>query len=105
MLCHIRIQVEGCGRELCALTTYHQRCRICEVHIKLPSFMRHGTEQRFCQQCGRCHQLSAFDSGKRSCRAQLQKHNARCAMSSIAYRWFMATVGLTISVCLVARSV
>ena len=77
-LLHDHFQVEGCGRELCALTTYHQRCRICEVHIKLPSFMRHGTQQRFCQQCGRCHQLSAFDSGKRSCRAQLQKHNARC---------------------------
>lgn len=74
-------QVEDCGRELSGLTTYHQRCRICEVHIKLPSFMRHGTQQRFCQQCGRCHQLSAFDSGKRSCRAQLQKHNARCESS------------------------
>lgn len=76
-------QVEDCGRDLGGLTTYHQRCRICEVHIKLPSFVRHGTMQRFCQQCGRCHQLAAFDSGKRSCRAQLVKHNARCVLFSV----------------------
>ena len=33
--------------------------------------------QRFCQQCGRFHHLVEFDGEKRSCRARLQRHNAR----------------------------
>lgn len=70
-------QVESCGRDLSGLTTYYQRCRICEVHIKEPQFMRAGLIQRFCQQCGRCHELAAFQGSKRSCREQLAKHNAR----------------------------
>ena len=36
-----------------------------------------GRRQRFCQQCGRFHDLAAFDGDKRSCRARLQRHNAR----------------------------
>ncbi len=51
-----------------------------QVHIKMPEFERAGKRQRFCQQCGRCHLLDAFDQGKRSCRAQLAKHNARCVL-------------------------
>lgn len=43
-------QVESCGRELNALSTYHQRCRICEVHLKLTNFEHRGKQQRFCQQ-------------------------------------------------------
>ena len=43
-------QVESCGRELNALSTYHQRCRICEVHLKLTSFEHRAKQQRFCQQ-------------------------------------------------------
>ncbi|PNG99373.1 Squamosa promoter-binding-like protein 9, partial [Tetrabaena socialis] len=39
--------------------------------------MRDGIEQRFCQQCGRFHGLTEFDGTKRSCRARLQRHNAR----------------------------
>ena len=70
-------QVETCGKELGSLSTYHQRCHICEVHIKEQQFMRAGKLQRFCQQCGRCHELSAFQGPKRSCREQLAKHNAR----------------------------
>eukprot|EP00884_Botryococcus_braunii_P004576 jgi/Botrbrau1/14119/Bobra.182_3s0062.1 len=70
-------QVKDCGRSLAPLTMYHQRSRICEVHLKLPSFMRAGKQQRFCQQCGRCHELAAFEGTKRSCRVQLNKHNAR----------------------------
>lgn len=38
---------------------------------------REGKLQRFCQRCGRCHELHAFDKDRRSCRAQLAKHNAR----------------------------
>ena len=45
--------MEGCGKDLGGLSTYHQRCRICEVHIKEPRFLRAGLVQRFCQQCGR----------------------------------------------------
>lgn len=34
-------------------------------------------KHRFCQQCGRFHNLADFDGDKRSCRARLVKHNAR----------------------------
>ncbi len=70
-------QVEGCDRDLGVLSAYHQKCRICDVHIKAPSFLRAGLLQRFCQRCGRCHELGAFEGTRRSCRAQLAKHNAR----------------------------
>lgn len=30
------LQVPGCGKDLSALKEYHQRYRVCEVHIKLP---------------------------------------------------------------------
>ena len=43
----------------------------------LPQVMKDGRLQRFCQQCGRFHDLSAFDGNRKSCREQLQKHNAR----------------------------
>ena len=72
-------QVEDCTRDVCELSTYHFRYRICNVHIRLPQFMRQGKLQRFCQQCGRCHELSEFEGNQRSCRAQLDRHNARRA--------------------------
>ena len=74
----VRAQVESCRRELAGLSAYHQKCRICEVHLKAPCFERAGLPQRFCQRCGRCHELGAFQGAKRSCREQLAKHNARC---------------------------
>lgn len=70
-------QVPGCGKDLTGLKEYHQRYRICEVHIKLPQVMKEGKLQRFCQQCGRFHDLNAFDGNRKSCREQLSKHNAR----------------------------
>lgn len=70
-------QVPGCGKDLTELKDYHQRYRICDVHIKLPQIMKDGRLQRFCQQCGRFHDLSAFDGNRKSCREQLSKHNAR----------------------------
>jgi hypothetical protein len=137
-------QVPGCGKDLTGLKDYHQRYRICDVHIKLPQVraaqrlpscrgraacrrrppaacrpplrstccgagaatrmpwlagrpllpltchlplptppwpptkvMKDGRLQRFCQQCGRFHDLSAFDGNRKSCREQLNKHNAR----------------------------
>ena len=79
------LQVEDCTRDVCELSTYHFRYRICNVHIRLPAFMRQGKLQRFCQQCGRCHELSEFEGNQRSCRAQLDRHNARCCISCPAH--------------------
>ncbi|GLC42081.1 hypothetical protein PLESTB_001066100 [Pleodorina starrii] len=70
-------QVPGCGKDLSNLKEYHQRYRICDVHIKLQQVMKDGRLQRFCQQCGRFHDLTAFDGNRKSCRDQLSKHNAR----------------------------
>jgi hypothetical protein len=80
----MRRQVEDCTRDVCELSTYHFRYRICNVHIRLPAFMRQGKLQRFCQQCGRCHELSEFEGNQRSCRAQLDRHNARCLFLLLA---------------------
>jgi hypothetical protein len=44
---------------------YHLRYRICERHIKLPQILKDGRLQRFCQQCGRFHDLVAFDGMRR----------------------------------------
>ncbi|GIL93032.1 hypothetical protein Vretimale_19071 [Volvox reticuliferus] len=70
-------QVPGCGKDLSHLKEYHQRYRICDVHIKLQQVLKDGRLQRFCQQCGRFHDLTAFDGNRKSCRDQLSKHNAR----------------------------
>ncbi len=70
-------QVEGCVTDLSGLKEYHNRYKICEYHLKIPSIIREGVRQRFCQQCGRFHNLGEFDGDKRSCRARLQRHNAR----------------------------
>ncbi|CAD7701248.1 unnamed protein product [Ostreobium quekettii] len=70
-------QVDGCGADLSGLKEYHQRYKICEYHLKVSSIVKDGAQQRFCQQCGRFHGLSEFDGVKRSCRARLERHNAR----------------------------
>lgn len=70
-------QVEGCVTDLSGLKEYHNRYKICEYHLKIPSIVREGARHRFCQQCGRFHDLGEFDGDKRSCRARLQRHNAR----------------------------
>jgi len=70
-------QVEGCGKDLAQEKGYYQRYRVCEQHLKLLSLMVDGKPSRFCQQCGRFHELSNFDGNKRSCRARLLQHNAR----------------------------
>ncbi|KAG2447068.1 hypothetical protein HYH02_007819 [Chlamydomonas schloesseri] len=73
LLCH----VDDCNVDLSSLKEYHQRFRICDFHLKAEVVLREGIPQRFCQQCGRFHLLSEFDGTKRSCRARLQRHNAR----------------------------
>ncbi|GFR40773.1 hypothetical protein Agub_g1387 [Astrephomene gubernaculifera] len=70
-------QVEGCGHDLSVDKGYYQRYRVCEPHVKVLSIMINDRACRFCQQCGRFHELSEFDGNKRSCRARLLQHNAR----------------------------
>ena len=70
-------QVDGCNTDLGSLKEYHNRYKICEYHLKIPAIIREGLRQRFCQQCGRFHNIGEFDGDKRSCRARLQRHNAR----------------------------
>ncbi|GMH41574.1 hypothetical protein BSKO_09484 [Bryopsis sp. KO-2023] len=70
-------QVEGCGNTLEGLRDYHVRYKICDHHLKISSIIKAGRQQRFCQQCGRFHDLSEFDGNKRSCRSRLMRHNAR----------------------------
>jgi hypothetical protein len=71
-----RCQADCCARDMASLGHYNQRNRICDVHIKT-DFSRDGASFRFCQRCGTPHALAEFDGDKRSCRAQLDKHNAR----------------------------
>ena len=73
----ITCQVDGCLTDLTGLKEYHNRYKICQYHLKIPCIIRNGNGQRFCQQCGRFHNISEFDGDKRSCRARLQRHNAR----------------------------
>jgi hypothetical protein len=70
-------QVDTCRAPLEGLKDYHQRYKVCEEHLKMESIERDGARLRFCQQCGRFQPLGDFDAAKRSCRARLQRHNAR----------------------------
>ncbi|CAL9083476.1 unnamed protein product [Musa textilis] len=72
-----RCQVEGCHVDLTGVKAYYCRHKVCGMHSKAPKVMVAGSEQRFCQQCSRFHQLSEFDQGKRSCRRRLAGHNER----------------------------
>jgi len=56
---------------------YHARYKICEQHLRANLVFNRGLEQRFCQQCGKFHNIEEFDGDKRSCRARLEKHNVR----------------------------
>lgn len=73
----VMCQVDGCLTDLAGLKEYHNRYRICQYHLKIPCIVREGNRQRFCQQCGRFHNIGEFDGDKRSCRARLERHNAR----------------------------
>ncbi|KAL6758693.1 SBP domain-containing protein, partial [Haematococcus lacustris] len=54
-----------------------RRYRICEPHFRAPSMVINNQILRFCQQCAKFELLTEFDSDKRSCRRQLDRHNAR----------------------------
>lgn len=57
--------MEGCNKDIRVEKDYYQRYRICEEHLKLGSLLKDGIPQRFCQQCGRFHELAEFDGDKR----------------------------------------
>lgn len=58
-------QIQGCGEDLTGSKPYFQRYRVCPKHLKASTVLRNGTEQRFCQQCGRFHPVGDFDGSKR----------------------------------------
>jgi hypothetical protein len=72
---------------------FHPVCllclQICEFHLKVPSVLKDGVPQRFCQQCGRFQQLHEFEGTKRSCKARwalamLLSTLNRCVFSACA---------------------
>ncbi|XP_078149760.1 squamosa promoter-binding-like protein 10 [Carex rostrata] len=66
-----RCQADDCTADANAVGRYYQRHRICPEHSKAPSVLFNGTQQRYCQQCSRFHELTEFDGSRRSCRRQL----------------------------------
>ncbi|CAD7701323.1 unnamed protein product [Ostreobium quekettii] len=70
-------QVQGCNRDLSQEKKYYKRYRVCMDHLKMQAICVDGKLQRFCQQCGRFHDLSHFDGDKRNCRERLNQHNRR----------------------------
>lgn len=72
-------QADGCNSDMTEQSVWHQKSRICDKHMS-GMFLKQGKPQQFCQQCGRSHNLDAFDKGRRSCRTQLAKHAARLVL-------------------------
>ncbi|KAL4422680.1 hypothetical protein ABPG75_008877 [Micractinium tetrahymenae] len=68
-------RVAGCRLELAP--GYSAKYRICPVHYKMSSLEVDGKEQRFCQQCGRFHEVQAFEGERRSCKESLARHKQR----------------------------
>ncbi|KAF3325461.1 squamosa promoter-binding protein 1 isoform X2 [Carex littledalei] len=66
-----RCQADDCTADATTVGRYYQRHRICPEHSKAPSVLFNGTQQRYCQQCSRFHELTEFDGSRRSCRRQL----------------------------------
>lgn len=71
------LQVDGCGIELINEKTYYKRYRICITHCNMKGMVIQGRKQRFCQQCGRFHDVTEFDGTRKSCRRKLERHNQR----------------------------
>ncbi|KAI8105208.1 hypothetical protein M9435_000378 [Picochlorum sp. BPE23] len=82
VLCH----VEGCGTVMSDETAYFRRYKICRKHLKSNYLIVAGIQQRFCQQCGKFHEVEKFDGTKRNCRATLVRHNRRRKKTSRAKR-------------------
>lgn len=56
---------------------YFRRYKICREHMSVAVILIDGVVQRFCQQCGRFHELTAFKGTQKTCEARLSIHNAR----------------------------
>ncbi|KAJ1428826.1 SBP domain [Sesbania bispinosa] len=72
-----RCQVPGCEVDITELKGYHRRHRVCLRCANASTVLLHDEPKRYCQQCGKFHDLSDFDEGKRSCRRKLERHNNR----------------------------
>ena len=59
---------------------------MCDTHLRMENVIHEGVVQRFCQQCSRFHLLKEFEPNRRSCRARLQRHNARRRVKAAAGR-------------------
>ena len=53
------------------------RHTVVHTMLQAPRILRNGRVERFCQQCSRFHAVTEFEGVKRSCRKQLERHNAR----------------------------
>ncbi|KAL4855424.1 Mitogen-activated protein kinase kinase kinase 9 [Chlorella vulgaris] len=69
-----------CGTDLRSSRMFNMRFRVCAEHAQAESVVVSGVRQRFCQQCGRFHNIELFDATMRSCREQLAKHAERRRM-------------------------
>lgn len=74
---HILCSVDGCSHRMEDQPLYYQRYKVCKDHLRKWSLLVQGVAQRFCQQCGRFHNIEEFDAKKRNCKARLEKHNSR----------------------------
>eukprot|EP00951_Prasinocladus_malaysianus_P041849 scaffold499309_cov43-Prasinocladus_malaysianus.AAC.1 len=72
-----RCRVEGCQVVLAEESVRSLRVKICQEHQRAESVIICAEQHRFCQQCMRTQQISAFDGAKRTCRARLARHGAR----------------------------
>ncbi|GAX76284.1 hypothetical protein CEUSTIGMA_g3729.t1 [Chlamydomonas eustigma] len=79
-------QVDGCKTILTGpnFQCYHRRNRVCTEHMRVLSTEVGGQESRYCQQCHKFHEMSAFDANKRSCRMSLQRRSDKAAAKSAA---------------------
>ena len=75
--------MEGCQKDIREEKEYYQRYRICEEHLKLGSLMKDDKLQRFCQQCGRFHELSAFDGDKRCATSDPIYNGNACLLQNV----------------------
>ena len=72
-------QIPKCPNQLTSsdYSTGHPRFQMCRMHKEALDIPVNGHFYRFCQQCGRLQGREEFDGLKRSCRASLERHNAR----------------------------
>ena len=91
-------QADGCQSEMAKQSVWHQKSRICDKHMA-GVFLKLGKPQQFCQQCGRSHNLDAFDHGRKSCRTQLAKHAARLVLLFAAVMYLNANLHLSSLIC------